>query len=90
MFLDSSRYFRTRTAEVTTGDGRTVKAVTLRRLPSPGSVPLTVKGNDRLDVIAQRRYANPSMFWHVADVNTELEANALVAETGRTIQVPEN
>jgi hypothetical protein len=29
------------------------------------------------------------MFWHLADANTELEANELVKETGRIIKVPE-
>jgi hypothetical protein len=45
-------------------------------------------------VIAQRKYGDPTKFWHVADANTELEANNLViqrpeAEEVITINVPE-
>jgi hypothetical protein len=87
VFLESSRYFKLKTVEVRlpseeTGDqgGRTSSAVTLRRLPYVSGTPTVIKGNDRLDVIAQRKYSNPTMFWHVADANTELEANNLLKE----------
>lgn len=89
MFLESSRYYKLKTADIKTKNGRTVKAVTLRRLPSISGKPTVVKGNDRLDIMAQRRYNDPTMFWHIADTNTELEANDLVKETGRLIRVPE-
>ncbi len=89
MFLESSRYFRLNTVDIKTKDGRTVKAVTLRRLPSVSGKPTVVKGNDRLDIMAQRQYKEPTMFWHIADANTESQANDLVKETGRVIRVPE-
>lgn len=89
MFLESSRYFNVKTVEVKTKDGRTVKAVKLRRLPSTKGNDTEVKGNDRLDIIAQRLYNNATMFWHPADANTELEANDLVKKSGRIIKIPE-
>ncbi|MEW6417494.1 MAG: hypothetical protein AB1480_05155 [Nitrospirota bacterium] len=89
MFLESSRYYKLKTTDIKTKDGRTVKVVTLRRLPSVSGKPTGVKGNDRLDIMAQRRYNDPTMFWHIADANTELQANDLVKETGRVINVPE-
>lgn len=89
MFIESSRYYRQKTVDIKTKDGRIVKAVTLRRLPTVGGKPTVVKGNDRLDIMAQRRYNDPTMFWHIADSNTELQANDLVKETGRVIKVPE-
>lgn len=89
MFLDNSRYFKLRTVTVTDENGREVRAVTLRRLPYVAGRPAVVKGNDRLDVIAQRQFKDATLFWHVADANTELEANELVAEPGETILVPE-
>ena len=52
-------------------------------------MPAMVQGNDRLDIIAQRTYGDSTMFWHVADSNTELFAPDLTAETGRVIQVPD-
>ncbi len=89
MFLESSRYHRVRKDEAKARDGRVVKVVTLRRLPALGGDPTTIKENDRLDIIAQRLYDEPTMFWHIADANTELQAGDLVAEPGRVINVPE-
>jgi hypothetical protein len=99
MFTQSSRYFSLKTVEVKDEKGRTVNAVVLRRLPSVGGVPTEVKGNDRLDVMSHRRYKDGTKFWHIADANTELEANdlvetksranPLVAEETRIIIVPE-
>jgi hypothetical protein len=78
VFLENSRYFRVGTMTVSLQDGRTVVALEPRRLPSPIAEPLEVKGNDRLDVIAQRRYQDGTRFWHIADANAQLEAGLLV------------
>jgi hypothetical protein len=61
----------------------------LRRLPAASGTPSVVKGNDRLDIMAHRKYSNGTQFWHIADANTELQANDLVKEAGRGINVPE-
>lgn len=89
MFLESSRYYREKTVDIKTKDGRIVKAVALRRLPAVSGKATVVKGNDRLDIMAQRQYNKPTLFWHIADANTELQANDLVKETGCVINVPE-
>jgi hypothetical protein len=94
MFLENSRYFSVKTIEAKAGGGRKVKAVMLRRLPFVMGTPTVVQGNARLDVLAQRHYGDPTKFWHIADANTELEANCLVEERpqlieARTILVPE-
>ncbi len=94
MFVEGSRYFGVPTAEATTEAGRTVTVVTLRRLPYVAGIPTEVKGNDRLDVMAQRHYGDGTKFWHIADANTELEANRLVEmdrfdKETRIITVPE-
>ena len=94
MFLNNSRYFGLKTVTTKDAKGRPVTAVALRRLPfAPGTETL-VKGNDRLDVMAQRRYSDPTKFWHIADANTELEANDLLEQRphlkeARIISVPE-
>ena len=88
MFLETSRYFRQKQIDVVTKDDRTIKAVTLRRLPTVNGEPTAIEESDRLDIIAQRQYQNPTWFWHIADANTELEANDLVQEVGRVIQIP--
>lgn len=90
MFLDNSRYARVAIKDIRLTDGRVVKVVALRRLPVVRGVPTTVTDQDRLDVIAQRRYNEPTWFWHIADANSELEARALCARPRRVIVVPEN
>ena len=50
--------------------------------------PFAVQGHDRLDVICDRQYADPTRYWHIADANTELEANELTRVAGRMIAVP--
>jgi hypothetical protein len=90
VFLETSRYYHQRTTETTAGDGRPATAITLRRLPATKGTPATISSNDRLDIIAQRRYGNPTMFWHVADANSELQANELTRTAGRDILIPEH
>ena len=89
MFLSSSRYHKQATQDVLLRNGLTVKALSLRRLPDTRGSDTAIAGNDRLDVMAQRGYANPTLFWYIADANTELVANDLVREIGRRIGVPE-
>lgn len=88
MFLETSRYFNQTLVDAVSRDGRPVKALSLRRLPPVGGDSRIVKGNDRLDIIAQHQYENPTWFWHIADANTELEANQLVQQPLRVINVP--
>ena len=79
MFDANSRYAKIPIVEVETATGKEANAVKLRRLPyTPGNLT-EVKGPDRLDIMAHRRFADGTKFWHIADANTELEANDLVA-----------
>jgi len=100
MFSSNSRYANQPVVEVETKDGKKVSAVSLRRLPFTGGNLTEVKGTDRLDITAQRKYKDETRFWHIADANTELEANNLTVnqpsenplakEEIRLILVPEN
>ena len=78
MFKESSRYSKQKTVEVKLRNGRSANAVTLRRLPPTQGLSTELKANDRLDIIALRKYKDSAKFWHVADANTELQANDLV------------
>lgn len=89
MFLPNSRYADVDQVEVILTDGRRVPAVKLRRLPATTGEPMVVTGNDRLDILAERRYGEATRYWHIADANTALEAATLTAVVGGTIQVPE-
>ena len=79
MFDSNSRYAQNPIVEVESKKGK-VSVVKLRRLPFvPGNLT-EIKGADRLDILAHRRFADGTKFWHIADSNTELEANALVTQ----------
>ena len=89
MFLKNSRYFGLATVAGKDRSGRPVQAVKLRRLPAEPGIQLQVQDKDKLDVLAERRYKDATRFWHIADANSELEANELARTTGRRILVPE-
>ena len=89
MFLKNSRYFGLKTVTGKDRRGRPVQGVTLRRLPDTPGIELQVEDKDQLDVIAERRYRDGTRYWHIADANSEVEANELVRTTGRRILVPE-
>lgn len=88
MFGKSSRYYNLKTAQVQISATHAIATVKLRRLPSVEGIPAEVKETDRLDVIARNKYKDGAYFWHVADANTELEANNLMV-TGNVIKIPE-
>ena len=68
--------------------GREVQAVKLRRLPVTQGEDTEVHDHDQLDVMSHRRYKDGTRYWHIADANSDLEANELVRTTGRHINVP--
>ena len=88
MFLKSSRYYGIETVDATDRYGRPVKAIKRRALPPTSGDAYTVQGPDRLDVLSQRLYKDGTRFWHIADANTELEANELTRVPGRVITAP--
>jgi hypothetical protein len=90
MFLENSRYHKVDTVVTRTRDGRSVCALKLRQLPARTGEPYTVKGGDKLDVLAYEQYADGTKFWHIADANTALEASKLVAETGAVLIKPKS
>ncbi len=89
MFLDNSRYARLTPSNIKSRSGREITVIHLRRLPAVSGASHTVLGTDRLDIIAQRTYADPTRFWHVADANAELQAKKLLQPVNRVIKVPE-
>jgi hypothetical protein len=97
MFLPSSRYANIPQCQVTLPDGSTATAVKLRLLPEVTGDATAMNDNDRLDIIAGQEYGDGTMFWHIADANTELSAPNLLRqwlpgdpdEAQITIEVPE-
>jgi len=89
MFNKNSRYKDLPTVTVDMANGETVAAVKLRLAGQPPGKPAMVTQGDQLDVISQRRFKDATRYWHIADANSELEANSLTREAGRMIQSPE-
>jgi hypothetical protein len=88
MFLKNSRYHGIATVIGKDRSGRLVTAVKLRRLPMVSGSKAEVAEGTQLDVISEQKYNDPTRYWHIADANTELEANQLVRTPGETILVP--
>lgn len=89
MFSKNSRYYNTPTVTTSDAGGREVQALTLRRLPTTAGERTQVHDHDQLDVMSHRRNQDGTKFWHIADANSDLEANSLVAVSGRYINVPD-
>lgn len=89
MFLKNSRYYTTPTVVAYDANNREVKALSLRRLVTTSGERTQVHDHDQLDVMSHRRNQDGSKFWHIADANSDLEANKLVAVSGRYINVPD-
>ena len=88
-FRVSSRYYLQEVVVVPTRNGQSVSAVKLRVLPQLKGAPLLLGNLDRLDIVAQRRYGDPTRFWHIADAHTELDATKLISEDTKILEVPE-
>ena len=88
MFLKNSRYHSQAPVQTRDSSGRAVQALPLRRLPPTEGDEQVVNNGHQLDVMANRNYRDGTRFWHIADANTELYANNLVARAGRVIKVP--
>ncbi|MCP4463724.1 MAG: hypothetical protein GY819_13090 [Planctomycetaceae bacterium] len=88
MFLKTSRYSNTETLTTTDARKREVKAIKLRRLPELNGDDMMIVNGSQLDVMSKQQYRDGTRFWHIADANTELEANALVQTSGRKIKTP--
>jgi hypothetical protein len=89
MFSKNSRYFGLKTVNGKDRSGRPAQAVTLRRLPQTDGIELQVEAKDQLDVMSETRYKDATLYWHIADANSELEAESLVRTTGRIILAPD-
>lgn len=87
-FLKTSRYASVAEVDAPAPGGGTTRAVKPRPLPSPDAAPYTVQDHDRLDILAKNQYGDGTRYWHIADANSELEAERLTDVPGRVIAVP--
>ena len=88
MFLKNSRYYGLPIVAAKDRNDRDVTAVKLRRLPETAGDDYAVTSSDRVDIIADAHYSDATRYWHIADANSELEAEELTQQVGRVIEVP--
>lgn len=89
MFFRGSRYEPVPTLTWIGPDGRMIRYKGMRIIPEPrGTLGHTVRQDERLDRVAQEWFGNAELWWRLADANTVLDPDELVAEPGRTIAVP--
>ena len=78
MFLSNSRYIQVSQTTSTLPDGTTVAVVKIRRTPQEAGTLTPMTSADRLDVLANQKYGDGTLFWHIADANTDLQAEDLL------------
>lgn len=91
MFPITSRYYSLATAEFKLPDGRTIRYVTRRFLPSPDRFALlqehTVTEGERLDNITAKYLGDPEQFWRIADANNAMAPEELTETVGRALRI---
>jgi hypothetical protein len=84
MFDHTSRYYPIETAALSLPDGRAVTFARRRFLPAGESLPLlsfvNVSPGDRIDLVADRVYGDPLMFWRLCDANDAMDPLQMIAE----------
>lgn len=90
MFLKNSRYYKTETLTTEDAKNRSVSAIKLRRLPEVAGEAVVIDNRHQLDVMCKQQYNDGTKFWHIADANSELEANALVQSISSVVKVPKS
>jgi hypothetical protein len=91
LFAPTSRYYGIDTTTLTGADGQPVIYILRRFVPSAEGFQLlqqhTVTQDERLDNIAARYLGDPELFWRLADSNTAMRAEELVATVGRKLRI---
>ena len=90
-FPATSRYYAVETATLETAEGKTVRYLRRRFVPSPDRFTLLqehlVTQNDRLDNITARYLGDPEQFWRVCDANGAMRPDALTETIGRRLRI---
>lgn len=89
MFFRGSRYERVAEQTLTDAAGRARRYKLVRFIPpTPAQARYTVSQDERLDRVAFHAYRDPERFWRICDANAALWPPDLVAEPGRTLDIP--
>lgn len=92
-FPTDSRYYGSSTLQYTAPDGQAITYLARRIVPQPGAANYatiathTVRGGDRLDLIAAKYLGDPLIFWLICDANGAIRPDELVENPGDTINI---
>jgi len=92
--LTSSRYYGLATLPYTLPDGTQVMYLARRILPQ-ASIYTSVQSHvvvddDRLDNLAATFLGDPLLFWMICDANSSSDPDALTAQVGCSILIPQS
>lgn len=90
-FAPTSRYAGTETVVTVLPDGRVASILRRRFLPQPERFALlqehVVGQDERIDRLSAQYLGDPLAFWRIADANTVLQPEQLVAQMGRRVRI---
>jgi hypothetical protein len=92
-FPTDSRYYNSATLTYTAANGQAITYLARRFVPQPGApnyatvAQHTLKGGDRLDLIAATYLGDPLMFWLICDANGTVRPDQLVGTPGAVINI---
>ena len=92
-FPADSRYCGSATLSYTPAGGRAITYLAPRFVPQPGSPNFTttavhtVRGSDRLDLLAATYLGDPLLFWVLCDANGAICPDELVRTPGAAIAI---
>ncbi|OEE57664.1 hypothetical protein A1OO_15305 [Enterovibrio norvegicus FF-33] len=88
-FASSSRYAGAPLNVMTDDRGTERVFVSRRFLPQPASIEnvqsMTIREGDRLDLLGAAYYADPTLWWRIADANLVQNPSELLTIVGRRI-----
>jgi hypothetical protein len=89
VFFRGSRYENVPTIQISAPDGRLIRYIRMRFIPSVPSLPgYMVQQGDRPDLVAYKTLGDPEQFWRLCDANTVQRPAELTATPSTRLAVP--
>ena len=92
MFDKTSRYSRVPDVTMKTPEGMQITYKARRMLPQGDTMRtitnVTLKGEERLDLVAARTLGSPEAFWRICDANDAMNPFDLADQPGQVLRIP--
>jgi hypothetical protein len=85
----AGRYLYTKTKETKNKKRYLESTIYPKVLPTDNDIYIITEQGDRLDILANKYYKNPSMWWIIASANNINDANFFV-QPGTQLRIPAN